>query len=105
MFFALLMLQAISPDPEQNRYACRLAEHRLLVQLTEYQALIARQFVRPRKVRRLQQRGEAVLRPYIVDVRDSIQDGDPAWVCDRIADRASDELNREVIGRLFGQPR
>lgn len=105
MLLALLLIQSGSLDLEQSRYGCRLAEHRLLTQLTEYQALIARQFTGSRKVRKLQQRGEAVLRPHIVDVRDSIQDGDPAWVCDKIADQAVDELNQQVIGRLFGQPR
>jgi predicted RNA-binding protein with PUA domain len=104
MIFALLLLQAAAADPEQDRYGCQLAEHRLLTLSSEYQAMIARRIIDPKDMVEFQRKGRAILAPYVNDVRDSIRDGDPAWVCDQIAKQATETLTRDAIRPIFGGP-
>lgn len=102
MILAILLLQAAPVEPEQNRYACQLALHRLTIFSAEFHARLARRIVNRRHMLKFQRTSELIARPYLEDIRESIQDGDPAWVCNRIADQGIDRLKRDAIRPIFG---
>lgn len=106
MIAALLLQAAAIPAPpadaDQHRYQCQLAEQRLAQFSAEWQARLTRQIRKRRDMLRFRQISEQIAQPYLEDVRVAMQEGDPGWVCDRIAQQGIDVLKRDAIQPIFG---
>lgn len=108
MLLAALLLQAASPDAtplldvEQNRQQCALAEQRLATFLADWQGQLSRRIRKRRDMLRFQEISAKIAQPHLDDIRLSIQDGDPGWVCDRIAEQGINDLKRDAIRPIFG---
>ena len=108
MMFAALLLQAALPgeptvlDVEANRYTCQLAEYRLARFLHQWQTQLTRRITNRRHMLRFRQISDQIARPHLDGIRGSMRDGDPGWVCDRIAQQGIDTLRRDAIRPIFG---
>jgi hypothetical protein len=99
------LLQVAAPSAVDDQAGCRLAEQRLASFTEQFQERLARQIRNRRHMTEFQRRTGLIAAPYLNDLRDSIRDGDPVWVCDRIAQQGIDILTRNAIQPIFGNER